>query len=104
MNLLSLTFDVSLMITHILPLRFEKVALSLEDIFLAEGIRHIIENILYRYESAFQIVIFDARRYFNMICHFSGAIAGFMMCENDAHTFLPAHPQSFQDQPFAFIL
>lgn len=84
------------MMTHTLPLRFGKVVISLEDIFLAEGIRHIMESILCRYESAVKIVIFDASRYFDVICHFSGAVAGIMVCENDAHTFLPSHPNLFR--------
>lgn len=84
------------MMTHTLPLRFGKVEITLEDMFLAEGIRLIMESILCRYESAVKIVIFDASRYFDIVCHFSGAVAGIMVCENDAHTYLPAHPKVFR--------
>lgn len=84
------------MMNHTVPQGSGKVEIILKDMFLAEGIRQIMDPILSRYESAMQIIIFDASDYFDLKCHFSGKVAGIMVCENEATTFLPAHPNLFR--------
>lgn len=84
------------MMTHTLQMRCEKVEIALDDMFLAEGMRQIMESILCRFESAVPIVIFDASRYFETLRRLSDAVVGIMVCENDAHRFLPAQPNIFR--------